>query len=152
MTCTLCELPTGGTPVTDSDVDGEFCCRGCLDVYRTLGDIDLEELDATDLGDEDAVDPDLGETTYLSIDGMHCKTCELFIESIATDIEGVYDAESSYATDMVRVQYDPKKLSEDELAGEISGLGYRASLRPRTTRDRRIVSSSRSTGRSSPSS
>jgi Cu2+-exporting ATPase len=129
MDCTLCELPTGEKPVTDSDVEGRFCCRGCLEVYRTLGDVDVENLDATDLkADADAVDPDLGETTYLSIDGMHCKTCELFIESVASDIEGVYSAESSYATDMVRVQYDPKKLSVDELASKISKLGYRASL------------------------
>ncbi|MDO1861405.1 heavy metal-associated domain-containing protein, partial [Escherichia coli] len=59
---------------------------------------------------------------------MHCKTCELFIESVSMDLDGVYSAESSYATDMVRVQYDPKKLSEDELASKISKLGYRASL------------------------
>lgn len=127
MTCTLCELPTGEQPVTDSDIDGEFCCRGCLEVYRTLGDIDVEDLEATDLADDAAVDPDLGETSYLSIDGMHCKTCELFIDKIAANIKGVYDAQSSYATEMVRIQYDPEKLSEDGLIDEVSGLGYRAS-------------------------
>ncbi|MEM4780492.1 MAG: cation-translocating P-type ATPase, partial [Halalkalicoccus sp.] len=126
--CTLCELPTGERPVTDSDIDGQFCCRGCLEVYRTLGDVDIETVDAADLADTPTVDPELGETTYLSIDGMHCKTCELFIESIAREVEGVYDAESSYATDMVRIQYDPKKLGVDELASKISKLGYRASL------------------------
>ena len=38
--CTLCDLSTPQQPVTDEDVDGEFCCRGCLEVYRTLGDVD----------------------------------------------------------------------------------------------------------------
>lgn len=129
MTCTLCELPTGEKPVTDREIDGEFCCRGCLEVYRTLGDIDVEELDAADLGEEsEGIDPDLGETAYLSMDGMHCKTCEAFLESVAAETEGIYDAQASYATDMVRVQYNPKKLGEDELASRVSGLGYRASL------------------------
>lgn len=130
MPCTLCDLPTGDRPVVDGEIDGEFCCRGCLEVYRTLGDVDVEDLDATDLREEESTagtDSDAGETAYLSIDGMHCKTCESFLEAVAADTEGIHDAEASYETDMVRVQYDPTVLSEPELAEEISGLGYRAS-------------------------
>jgi Cu2+-exporting ATPase len=35
-TCSLCSLPIPGRPVTGATVDGTFCCRGCLDVARTL--------------------------------------------------------------------------------------------------------------------
>jgi len=44
--CTLCDLPTGDDPHTAPDVDGEFCCRGCLAVARSLGD--AEGLDGLD--------------------------------------------------------------------------------------------------------
>ena len=39
--CRLCDLPVPADPITDPDVDGEFCCRGCLAVQRTLGDADV---------------------------------------------------------------------------------------------------------------
>ena len=134
--CTLCELSTPSEPVSDPDVDGEFCCRGCLEVYRTLGDVDPEEVDAEALredadapGAEGETIPDDvdSETAYLSIDGLHCSTCELFIESAATDIEGVYGAEASYSTDMARVSYDPETCDRGALTEALSRFGYYAS-------------------------
>jgi len=38
--CRLCDLPTPDPPVTATGVDGEFCCRGCLEVARRLDDAD----------------------------------------------------------------------------------------------------------------
>ncbi|PSQ59224.1 MAG: hypothetical protein BRD23_05020 [Halobacteriales archaeon SW_9_67_25] len=32
MACTLCDLPTPASPVSADDVDGQFCCQGCLEV------------------------------------------------------------------------------------------------------------------------
>jgi len=134
--CTLCELSTPSEPVTGEDVDGEFCCRGCLEVYRALGDVDPEAVDAEALR-EDADAPGTGgeavpeevdaETAYLSIDGLHCSTCELFIESAAADIEGVYDAEASYSTDMARVSYDPETCDREAIPEALSRFGYYAS-------------------------
>ena len=37
--CTLCDLPTDGVDITDDD-ENAFCCRGCLDVYETLEDVE----------------------------------------------------------------------------------------------------------------
>ena len=125
--CTLCELPTPDPAVSDADVDGEFCCRGCLEVYRTLGDVDVEE--TANLRDELEAEIDTtpgGETAYLAVDGMHCATCEVFLEATATASEGVHDASASYATDTMRVRYDPDVLDSDGLPEIVSGTGYTA--------------------------
>ena len=133
--CTLCDLPAD-SPVTDEAVDGSFCCRGCLEVYRTLGDVDPESAAVqTELTEETAepapVRPD-AETAYLAVDGMHCSTCEVFQESVARDESGVYDAEASYAAETVKLTYDPDERTQSELAEAVSGLGYSARARDET--------------------
>ncbi|MFB6105595.1 MAG: heavy metal translocating P-type ATPase [Halobacteriaceae archaeon] len=130
--CTLCELPTPDPPVTVEGVEGTFCCRGCLEVYRALGDVEAADVDAATLRDEEASDADAppadAETAYLAVDGMHCATCESFLEARAMDREGVHDAAASYATDVLRVTHDPAVVDEAELPAAVSGLGYDASL------------------------
>ena len=83
--CTLCDLPTGNDPHTAPDVDGEFCCRGCLAVARSLDD--AEDLDDLDERRPDATPGDGfdGETTFLHVDGMHCATCESFFQKTAVE-------------------------------------------------------------------
>ena len=130
--CTLCELPTDPSPITDDGVDGTFCCRGCLEVYRTLGDVDAEEVDADAIREgsgatSDESPPENAETAYLSIDGLHCSTCELFIEAAARDVAGVHSAEASYSTDMARVTYDPESCDREALPEQLSQFGYYAS-------------------------
>ncbi|MFC6770723.1 cation transporter, partial [Halorubrum pallidum] len=112
-TCTLCDLPTGADPHTSPDVDGEFCCRGCLAVARSLDDVDgLDEIEERrpDAEPDDEFD---GETAFLHVDGMHCATCESFLEMTAGDQPGVAAAEASYATDTIRVDYDPDAVSAE---------------------------------------
>lgn len=129
--CTLCELPIEN-PITDESVDGEFCCRGCLEVARLVDDgeeIDLsiaavrERVAAEDFQPEV---PDDAETAYLSIDGMHCQTCEGFIELLAEEEDGVHDARASYATEMVQVVYDADHIALDAITAALSRLGYQA--------------------------
>jgi len=45
--CQLCDLPTPDPPVRGADVDGGFCCRGCLEVARRLEDVDDPEVDGS---------------------------------------------------------------------------------------------------------
>ena len=127
--CTLCDLPTGSDPHTDPAVDGEYCCRGCLAVARSLDDVedvaDLEER-APDTEPPDDFD---GETAFLHVDGMHCATCESFLELTAAEREGVAAAEASYATDTIRVEYDPDRVTAEELPETLSVAGYTASDR-----------------------
>ena len=127
--CTLCDLPTEPDPFTASDVDGEYCCRGCLAVARSLDDVDdLDELErrAPRSDTDDSFD---GETTFLHVDGMHCSTCESFLELTAGEQPGVEAAEASYATDTIRVEYDPDRVTAAELPERLSVAGYVASDR-----------------------
>lgn len=146
--CTLCELPAAETGVVDDD-GNRFCCPGCRDVYAALGDVDgVSEGDVREAHDEgeaggpvgvdagsdagadagsDAADvPDDHEATFFEVQGMHCATCEAFIESVATAEDGVSDASASYVTETVRIDHDPDAVVEDELRDAVSGLGYDA--------------------------
>ncbi|TKX77207.1 cation-transporting P-type ATPase, partial [Halorubrum sp. SD626R] len=127
--CTLCDLPTGAAPHTAPDVDGEFCCRGCLAVARSLDDVDdLDEVEERRPDAEPDDDFD-GETAFFHVDGMHCATCESFLEMTAGEQPGVAAAEASYATDTIRVDYDPDAVTEAELPDRLSVAGYAASDR-----------------------
>jgi len=120
--CTLCELPTDGVDVVDED-GNEFCCTGCRDVYETLGDVDVDAEAVRERrqgnggesgGDAPGADSEVPaghEATFLEVDGMHCATCEAFIETVATDTEGVSAASASYVTDTVRIDHDPDAVS-----------------------------------------
>jgi len=124
--CTLCDRPTPDPPITDGD-GGAYCCQGCLSVANALDDVETTEADLDERrGREDVSVPDDAETGYLAVDGMHCGTCEAFVESRAVDQSGVHDAAASYATDTMRLVYDPEETRPDELADAVSGYGYAA--------------------------
>ncbi|RDZ65311.1 heavy metal translocating P-type ATPase [Haloferax sp. Atlit-12N] len=124
--CDLCGLPTPTPPVTGDEVDGEFCCRGCLEITRALGDAasaDPETVERELAGEADEV-PEDAERTYMAVEGMHCATCEAFVSGTARTCEGIYAAEASYANDMVRVTYDPETADLDGLSGTLARYGY----------------------------
>ncbi|WP_267162327.1 heavy metal translocating P-type ATPase [Halovenus salina] len=130
--CSLCDLPVGSDPI-ESDSGEQFCCRGCLGVSQSLADRegistddDVEEIQAT-LSSDDEV-PEEYETTFLRIDGMHCTTCETFIEGRASKDDDVASVDASYITDTVRIAHDPA-VGEDSLREQLTGLGYRAYAR-----------------------
>ncbi|MEY7849028.1 heavy metal translocating P-type ATPase [Natrarchaeobius sp. A-rgal3] len=152
--CSLCELPTPDPPVTASAVDGEFCCRGCLEVADVLEAADLEESAIRERAREDRDDgthtdaggptdtdserpvPDGFRETFLSVSGMHCTTCEAFVSLSGERHDGIDRVDVNYATELARVVYDPETLAEDDLLDTLSVHGYRASLEtnPDTTR------------------
>ncbi|ELY71542.1 heavy metal translocating P-type ATPase [Natrinema versiforme] len=138
-TCDLCDLPTPADPVTDPDADGSFCCRGCLEVARTLETADnapdesaLQSRIGQPDGDKDR-SPDLadldGEDAFLSVEGMHCSTCEAFLEATAEREAGILGATASYATDTIRIAYDPDRITAADLPDLVSGHGYTATDR-----------------------
>ena len=132
--CALCGLATPPTPVTDPSVEGAFCCQGCLEVQRSLGELGGSEADAVrdsiDGKDSEATSEtertEEGESAFLAVDGMHCTTCEAFLEGRAATDDGIHAIEASYASDTVRVQYDPDVLAEEDLPELLSGYGYTA--------------------------
>ncbi|MFB6097412.1 MAG: heavy metal translocating P-type ATPase [Haloferacaceae archaeon] len=124
--CTLCDLPTPDEPITDPEVEGAFCCQGCLEVTRTLGAAE-DDREAVDPRAELDTGPDAadGEEAYLSVEGMHCTTCEAFLESRATDQEGVLAASANYPAGVLKLVYDPEATSIASVSDVVEGLGYR---------------------------
>ena len=135
--CTLCDLPTDGSGIID-DTGNTFCCQGCLDVHDTLADVDSVEADdvrdridrreeLTSTQETTGKSPsEADERTFFEVRGMHCATCEAFIESIALETEGVRSVSVSYVTETVRIDHDPEQVSVEEMCEVISGLGYTA--------------------------
>ena len=126
-TCHLCDLPTGESPVTTPGVDGEFCCRGCLEVARAVDDVDEDPMEV--VTERTSEWPDDAAETYVAVDGMHCTTCEAFLDVRGDGIEGVYGVEANYATETARVVYDADVVSEAELPTLLSGHGYEVRFR-----------------------
>jgi Cu2+-exporting ATPase len=129
--CSLCGLPVTETAVTGESGDA-FCCPGCRDVAATIDGVegvdDADVREAVGAGGAEATPAD-HERAHFRVDGMHCATCEAFLETLAGNHEGVSGAESSYVTESVRVDYDPDQLSEAELAETLSTGRYDASRR-----------------------
>lgn len=130
--CALCELPLAETAVVNDEGD-QFCCRGCREIHGELSaheELSVEDDPAAirEQADAGGEVPDEYETTFLRIDGMHCATCETFIEARATEQEGVGAVDASYITDTVRIDHDPE-LGEEPLCEQLTGLGYRAYAR-----------------------
>lgn len=127
--CTLCGLPTPDPPVRGEEIAGEFCCRGCLEVSRTLEDPEAVDVSTArdqvaDRGSQAAPGGEEAEVAYLDVDGMHCATCEAFLEGRANSVEGVLDADASYGAGILRVTYDPEDSDEAGLTETVSGMGY----------------------------
>ena len=120
MDCKLCGLPATPKVKEGSHV---FCCIGCREVYRHFGTI-IGPGAAAETG-ETMVEPE-GEEAYLRIDGMHCSSCELLIERLALQVEGIVAAKSNYATATVKIVYDPELVNEAELPNLLTCYGYHA--------------------------
>ena len=140
-TCALCGLALSSSrdgPVEDDD-GATYCCRGCRSVDAALadvGDVDEAALQAAEAGGEETGDegpPPDHERAFLRVDGMHCATCETFVEALAAATDGVAAAEASYVTETVRVDYDPSVLSVADVTAALSTAGYTAHPREETT-------------------
>ena len=132
--CTLCGIETPDPPLSAEGVDGGFCCRGCLEVARSLDDpaaMDADEArEAVRARPAECEIPDDAETAYLRVDGMHCASCEAFLEGRAADSSGVAAADANFPADAMRVHYDPDATDPESVAETVSGVGYAA--RPST--------------------
>ncbi|MFA9518280.1 heavy metal translocating P-type ATPase [Halopenitus sp. H-Gu1] len=135
--CDLCELPTPVPPIEAPDVDGMFCCRGCLEVSTALSevadrDVDVERLREGGLEKEEAERdrsapdefPEDASREFLAVEGMHCTTCEAFLGIRGEECEGVHAVDANYGTGTARVIYDPDRIEETELPDRLSGYGY----------------------------
>ncbi|MFC3478836.1 heavy metal translocating P-type ATPase [Halobacterium litoreum] len=123
MTCANCASTVSDAVravdgVTDADVN--FATDGGTVTYdadeATLGEI----FDAI----EDAgYDPVTGELS-ISVQGMTCANCASTIEDALADVPGVVDATANYATDDVRVTYNPGDFDREDAYAAIEDAGY----------------------------
>ena len=61
----------------------------------------------------------------LKIEGMHCSSCAMCIDMDLEDLEGVQKSRTSYAKQETEVEYDEKKVSEEQITQTICKSGYR---------------------------
>lgn len=128
-TCDLCGLSLDGTCLEN---DGKtFCCVGCREVCTVLDDqpaVEERDLQSDITGQDGSSEepPANHERAFFRINGMHCRTCETFLETVGETTDGISSAEASYVSETARIDYDPDRLSEQELSEVLSTAGYTA--------------------------
>lgn len=64
----------------------------------------------------------------LKIQGMHCSSCALLIDSDLEDLDGVSSANTSYAKQVGEVDFDPDRVSLEKILDTINNTGYKAEV------------------------
>jgi Cu+-exporting ATPase len=62
------------------------------------------------------------------IEGMHCVNCAIAVDGALEDLPGVKSASTSYARQMVDVEYDERQVTEAQLIAAVEQAGYRAEV------------------------
>jgi copper chaperone CopZ len=66
-----------------------------------------------------------GEVLTLKLDGLHCSSCSLNIDSELEDLPGVLSVTTSYAKQESVINYDPKLAKPSQFTSIIEKLGYK---------------------------
>lgn len=64
----------------------------------------------------------------LKINGMHCASCALNIDFDLEDIEGIKSAKTSYAKQIIEIEFDPNLVKDKDILESIKKTGYLASF------------------------
>ena len=81
----------------------------------------------------------LPERLELPIEGMTCASCATRIEKRLNKLDGV-EATVNYATENAAVDFDPLRVSPEDLIDAIEAAGYHATLaEPPSPRRRRTI-------------
>ncbi len=62
------------------------------------------------------------------IKGMHCAACSARVEKAVSSLEGVFKAQVSLAAEKMQVEWDPEKISTDDIISKVQESGYDAQL------------------------
>lgn len=62
------------------------------------------------------------------IKGMHCNSCAMNIDLDLEELEGVAQASTNYAHSRLTVEYDPTKVTPEQILASVKKTGYEASL------------------------
>ena len=69
----------------------------------------------------------MNKKTIFRVSGMHCASCAVNIESALKEMKGVVSASVNFASEKLYLEYDPVRVSIDEVKKAIERLGYQAS-------------------------
>src|SRR5512142_1947798 len=64
------------------------------------------------------------QTETYPVEGMTCASCILRVEKALTGVDGVAGAAANLATEKVRVEFDPAKVTPERLRAAVAGAGY----------------------------
>jgi copper ion binding protein len=59
------------------------------------------------------------------IEGMTCSGCERTVSKVVGNIEGVASAKADLHSSTVSVEYDPQKVSIDDIKSAVNRVGYK---------------------------
>lgn len=60
------------------------------------------------------------------IQGMHCVGCAMTIDGALEDMQGIQAATTHYARQVVDVEYDDRKVTDEQILATIQDAGYAA--------------------------
>ncbi len=66
------------------------------------------------------------KTVVIEVDGMTCGGCEPHINDTLKKLNGVVSAEASYENKNVKVVYNPKQITLEQIKKAIDEIGYKA--------------------------
>jgi copper chaperone CopZ len=59
------------------------------------------------------------------VEGMTCSGCERTVSKIVGNIAGVQSAKADFKSSTLSVEYDPGKVSIDQIKSAVNGIGYK---------------------------
>ena len=68
------------------------------------------------------------KTITITVDGMHCGSCETLVRDALEELDGVSEADVSHSAGTVVVVYDENTVSPEALKAAIEEEGYSATL------------------------
>lgn len=66
-----------------------------------------------------------GEKITLKLSGLHCASCSLNIDDALEGTNGVMRSSTNYARQESMIEYDPAKVSLDDIKKVIESLDYK---------------------------
>jgi len=68
--------------------------------------------------------PENYDHTELDILGMSCVNCANSIKTYLTKVDGVYNVDINFTSEVAGIEYDPNKISKTDIISDIRKMGY----------------------------
>jgi P-type Cu+ transporter len=68
--------------------------------------------------------PENYEVAELDILGMSCVNCANSIKTYLTKVDGVYNVEVNFTSEIAGIEYNPNKISKEDIISDIRKMGY----------------------------